>query len=411
MAAENRTKYWRRRILFTLWLTYASFYLCRVNISIAIPKMIQDLGFSKTAMGGVLSSFLLIYCLGQFFSGRLGDKFGARRLVSLGILGSALLNLLFGFSKGFIIMLVIWGLNGLFQSTGWAPMMGTLANWFPDGKRGRVGGIMGTSYLVGTIFTWISVGFFIDALGWRWGFWIPSLIFALLGFHWYLRVRDEPKDVKMEGQPGGENSNVGTENGRMKDHSLRSDLTSSTVIYSAFSLLFLNVVRYGVLGWIPTYISGLQEFSISMVTLESSIVPLGGIVGVLGAGWLSDKFTGRRRGLLGSIMGVFLGVTLIFSHHLFTNLILLLLGLFVLGVTINGPNILLAGLIPIDVGEGETTSSIAGFLNGVGYIGGIVTGFATGLFIDMFGWSGAFHFWEVSAFLSSFFMWMTSRKE
>ena len=48
--AKARYAYWRRRVFTSVWITYSTFYLCRVNMSIAIPGMMEDLGLSKTAI-------------------------------------------------------------------------------------------------------------------------------------------------------------------------------------------------------------------------------------------------------------------------------------------------------------------------------------------------------------------------
>ena len=95
---SDSIKYWRKRILITSWVTYASFYLCRVNMSIAIPGIMDEFDLTKTVMGGILSALLAMYAIGQFINGQLGDKIGPRKLVTIGVLASAILNFLFPFN-------------------------------------------------------------------------------------------------------------------------------------------------------------------------------------------------------------------------------------------------------------------------------------------------------------------------
>jgi OPA family glycerol-3-phosphate transporter-like MFS transporter len=140
MDIEQRLRYWRKRIFISLWITYASFYLCRVNMSVALPGIMEEYGLSKTSMGIVLSAIFFMYAIGQFVNGQLGDKFGARKLISLGILCSAFLNIIFAFLPGVVsAMAFIWGLNGYFQAMGWSPSVKTIANWFPLKTRGNPG--------------------------------------------------------------------------------------------------------------------------------------------------------------------------------------------------------------------------------------------------------------------------------
>ena len=92
MNVQQGFKSWRKRILITTWITYAAFYLGRVNMSIAIPGIMEEYGISKTAVGGVLTALFTMYAIGQFVNGQLGDKLGAKRLVSIGIISSAIIN-------------------------------------------------------------------------------------------------------------------------------------------------------------------------------------------------------------------------------------------------------------------------------------------------------------------------------
>ena len=86
---------WQIKILLTSWITYASFYLLRVNYSVALPLIQDEFGFSRTDVGIVASSLLAAYAIGQFVNGQLGDKFKARRMIAVGLITSATLNILF----------------------------------------------------------------------------------------------------------------------------------------------------------------------------------------------------------------------------------------------------------------------------------------------------------------------------
>ena len=132
-------RYWRKRVFISLWIAYASFYLCRVNMSIAIPGILEEYNLTKTAMGAVLTALFFAYAVGQFINGQLGDKFGARKLLTFGAIVSAILNLIFAVLPGIVsLMALVWGLNGYFQSMGWSPATKTIANWFPLKMRGKI---------------------------------------------------------------------------------------------------------------------------------------------------------------------------------------------------------------------------------------------------------------------------------
>ena len=85
----------RVRMLFVLWATYGSFYLCRVNVGPAVPSIRQSLGIGAIEIAFVLGAVKLGYAMGQFVNGQLTERFGARRILGVGMLGSAVVTMLF----------------------------------------------------------------------------------------------------------------------------------------------------------------------------------------------------------------------------------------------------------------------------------------------------------------------------
>src|SRR3954464_12071139 len=86
-------RYWRTRILYSSFLGYAVFYFCRVNISMAIPQMQAELGYSKAQLGLVASALQLTYGLGKFGNGILADRANPRVFMALGLVLSGLVNI------------------------------------------------------------------------------------------------------------------------------------------------------------------------------------------------------------------------------------------------------------------------------------------------------------------------------
>ncbi len=293
---------WRRRIFISIWITYATFYLTRVNFSVAIPGIIQEYGISKTEIGAVLTALFFAYAIGQFVNGQLGDRFGARKLVTFGLIASGILNIIFGFSHALTGMIIIWALNGYFQSMGWSPTVKTLANWFPTDRRGKMAGLLGTSYQIGNVFSWALAGFIVGMLGWRWAFFLPGIIVIISAIHYWIRVRNAPEEV---GLPTIEEEEKGIEHIEKKevkkDYHLGFRYTLSLVSKSpviwvvALSLFALNIVRYGFLDWAPTYMFEVQNATISMAAYKAIAFPSAGCIGAIFAGWAAGKIFQNRK--------------------------------------------------------------------------------------------------------------------
>ena len=408
MNTEQAFKHWRKRVFLTTWITYSTFYLCRVNMSIAVPGIMDEFGYSKTAMGGVMTALLIAYAAGQFINGQLGDKFGARRLITLGILVSALLNIAFGFSPGITVMIAIWALNGYFQSMGWAPSVKTIANWFPPYIRGKMGGLLGSSYQIGNAYSWALAGFVTGLLGWRWAFWVPGIIFIISGIHWYIRSRNAPEEV---GLPTIENETNKVEPQVGEDHhlgfgyTLKLVATSRSIWVLALGLFFLNIVRYGFMSWAPTYMFEVQKATISTAAYKAIALPIAGSLGALCAGWLTDKFFQSRRAPVATVMLLLLSVfAWLYPQVPAQSWLLSLLCLLAIGFMTYGPHVLIVGIMPMDLGTRKASSSVAGFVDGFGYIGAGLTGVFSGWLIDNYSWGAAFNLWVISAAIAAVLM-------
>ncbi len=161
--------------VWLIWLIYGTFYFCRTNLSVAVPGMqlsVEDggLGLDKQQIGFILGSLKLSYAFGQLLNGQLSEKISPRVLLALGMLGSAGLNVLFGFSTGLYFLIFVWACNGYCQSLGWTPCVRVLGNWVPILRRGRAMGIVGTGYQVTTGLSYIVAGAAIEWYGnWRGG--------------------------------------------------------------------------------------------------------------------------------------------------------------------------------------------------------------------------------------------------
>ncbi len=419
-SSEELFAYWRRRVFLAVWITYGTFYLCRVSISVAIPGIMKEFGYSKTMMGTVLTSLFITYAVGQFINGQLGDKVGARRLISLGLLASGILNILFGFSRGIGAMMLVWGLNGYCQSMGWAPTVKTVANWFPPERRGKMSGLLGTSYQIGNAYSWALAGLVVGLWGWRWAFWIPAGIVILSAFHWYTRGRNAPEEIGLptieeEARSTSATSRIRKDHHIGFGHTLRLVLMTPRIWYVALGLFCLNIVRYGFIGWAATYMFEVQKAAISTAAYKTIAIPLAGSLGAIVAGWMSDRFFQSRRAPVATIMLLILGASAwLYPRVPAGNWVLSLCCLLVIGFMTYGPHVLIVGALPMDLCTRKACSSGAGFVDCLGYVGASLTGVGSGWLADKYGWNAAFHFWVVAAAVAAVlmgFLWSYKPRE
>lgn len=420
ISVSEQVNKWQSKMFWLMWITYASFYFLRVNISIAMPKIINEFGMTKTNMGIVLSSLFFAYAVGQFINGQLGDKINSRRIITIGLLTSAVLNIIFGFSTGAIILMaVLWGLNGYFQSMGWGPTVKAMANWFPVKVRGKISGRLGTSYIFGGALSWLLAGTIVRYLNWRYTFWLPAGICIFIAIHWYIRSRNAPEEV---GLPSLEEQEQGIENKEIRkdEHigfkeTLKITILNPYVWLAGLALFGLNIVRYGFMSWAPTYMFEEQGATISMAAYKAISFPIAGGLGAIFAGWASDKIFKNRRGPVAFTMLILLAIfCYLFKTIPANNWVLSLIILLFIGFFTFGPHILLIAAIPIDLGSRKAASSVTGFIDAMGYVGASLTGVGTGYLIEKFNWNAAFYFWIFGAIIAAvmvLFIWKLELKE
>ncbi|MBN2552585.1 MAG: MFS transporter [Spirochaetales bacterium] len=414
---KSAWKSWQVRIFITIWITYGSFYLCRANISFALPGLTEEFGYSKTLLGLLGTALFVMYSIGQFVNGQLGDKFGARRLVFVGMVVSALLNIVFSFSNAFAFMLVIWGLNGYFQSMGWAPQVKTMANWFTVRQRGRWMGLMGSCYQIGNAYSWLLASFLAARYGWRYLFWVPAILLLISSIHFVLRIRNAPEEVGLppieqlrKAIEGGESVTFEAAKVKKDTHlgfgkTISICLTNPRIWAVAISFFCLDIIRYGFFYWAPTYLIEAQGATITSAGWTVAVLPLAGSAGAIITGWATGKFFNNRRA---PVIAICLFVLAFFSY-LFYNAppgawVWSLICLIIIGFCTYGPHVLMVGHAAQDFAGRKAAASAAGFIDGFGYIGAALTGIITGVLVDNFGWHAAFWFWIAAALLAGLLM-------
>lgn len=406
---KKQFRSWRMRIFFTVWITYIIYYIGRNNYAIAKPYIMDEFPtYSAALMGLVSSIFLLAYAFGQFFNGFLGDKVGARRFITLGLIVSSVINLYMGVLPVFDfiwVALIFWGLNGYFQAMGWAPSVKTIANWQPSDDRGKWSSRLATSYLLGGVVSWFIAILITDtfSLDWRFSFIIPGIIMYIMALHFFVRSRNAPEEVglpTLEEECDGKiimgecrpDEFVGFK------YTFNTVIKTKTVLFAAFGLFCLNMVRYGLTDWLPYLLSpeitGAEEFG----TWKSIFYPIGGTIGVVIAAWFSDKFLKKRR--IPVVCALFIGLA--FTLFLYTllpplDMVFGIPVLMLIGFLNFGPHALLVSTIPMEFGTRKASSAACGFIDGVGYIGAAITTFTSGALIDAAGSGAAFALWIIVA--------------
>lgn len=414
LAAENQ-------VVWTIWLTYGAFYFCRTNLAVALPGIEEELGYNKAQMGVVLLSLKFTYGFGQFVNGQLAERLSPRQMLATGMIGSALLNIAFGFGTALYFFLFVWAMNGYCQSLGWTPCVRVLGNWVPVSRRGKAMGIVGTGYQLTAGLTFVVAGTAVWALGWRGALWVPPAILLAAAGVMLLFLRETPPDAHFEN--AGRHDLPDAADHRSVLENLRLTLTNPALWLLALSLGMLNACRYGFIDWGVSHLYAIEkdriqasvsagiaadttaalDGAILKSAVKYAVLPIGGIFGSLWAGWATDRYFGSRRAPVICGLLVVLGcLTLVYDDVARASFAGTMALLFAIGFVIYGPQVLLVGTAPADLARNGTSAAAAGFVNCMGYVGaGFLGDRLTGHLAEYHGWEIAIYAWAGWAFLAA----------
>lgn len=391
---------WRRRIVAVCFVTYACYYLGRVNLAVTVPALRQAYGWDKSAIGVIGTAFYWAYAAGQLVNGPLGDRLSPRRLVAVGLVASALINLVFGSLGGALPWLVaLWALNGWAQATGWAPIMRTLSRWFEPAQRARVTALISPSYLVGHAASWALAGTLTARLGWRYAYWVPGVLLLGAAIFWHALARDEP------GRVPGEAPDPPASRDAPRLAGLSVAWRGPMRWAIAVSLLS-GMVKEGLNLWGPTYLVEEQSLGVLGAALSGLLIPLAGIGGQLVTGRVQRRVaaashaTQQERPLVtGLALVVAVGAAALYVVGGGRSPVAALLMLALVAAGSHGMNGLLMASLPLSLGRGAPVSAVTGALNFCQYLGAGLGAALVGTLVDHLGWGGAYGWWAGSALL------------
>ena len=416
---------WRMRIFLSMFFGYVIFYICRKNISVALPAIQDALGYNAVERGLLGSSLYFSYAAGKFINGIIADNTNAKRILPSALFISSLVNIFFVLCAHFVtpnkisifglppvsillwLLAFFWGVNGWFQSMGFPPIAKNLSYWFANKERGLKWSLWSSSHEKGTFFSVILSGFLIAHCGWESVFYVPAIIAILFCVIFYKNLQDKPASI---GLPDIEKYKDPDYVEPVKEKSEEDSFTysdifkkyiikNSTVWLLAIAYIFVYVVRYGSIDWLVMYQVDMKSYTIEEAAKRLSFLPLVGVLGTIGAGYVSDKFFKGKRAPVNIICLILLAIN-IYLLKVNTNPVLDYIYISAIGVFTCGPQVLIGGLSAVESSSKKVASAVTGFCGMFGYIGAILSGVGTGFIIQKFSWNSAINFWILSALIS-----------
>jgi MFS transporter, ACS family, hexuronate transporter len=372
-----------------LFLSTIINYIDRQTLSLLAPFLKQDYHWTNTDYANLLIGFRVGYSIGQTVLGRLVDRIGTRRGLSITVFLYSIISVATSLARGFYSFAAFRCLLGTTESANWPGATKAVSEWFPKRERGlatalfdsgsSVGGAIAPFIILGVYFRW----------GWRLSFILPGLLGFLWLFLWrkmYYTPQEHPRISQQELQmilaDSSDTAQVTTGKSQQPWQALlKLPQTWGTIIAKTFT----DPVWFFVTDWFPIYLvakgiplkSGLIAVWIPFIAADFGNFFGGGVSGFLvKRGW---SLGSARKSLV-----IFGGIgVLLLIPTLFTVKLYLITLLFALSTFAYASFSTIANVLPSDLFFSQSVATVSGMSGTGAGIGTILAFKLIGYFSDL----------------------------
>ena len=376
-------RWWIGGVLFA---STAINYIDRQTLSILAPYLKQDYHWTNADYADIAIAFRVAYSLGQTVWGRLIDRVGTRRGMTIGVTWYSIVSVLTSLASGFTSFTAFRFLLGAGESANWPAASKAVSEWFPKRERALATAFYDSGSSIGGA----VAPFLILPVYLRWG-WRPAFVIpGVLGFLWLLVWRrlyalpaEHPRVSERERAmilaDVAERATAESERLRWSDL-LRLPQTWGTIIARAFT----DPVWFFITDWFPIYLvaKGISLTSgLLAVWVPFLAADVGNFFGGAASGYLIRRGwpVGRARKALVVFGGV--GMTLLIPTIFTADLYLITL-LFALATFSYASFSTIANVLPADLYKSDSVASVSGLSGTAAGIGTIVAFKLIGYFSD-----------------------------
>ena len=439
MKTMKSIRWWQWETLLVTMGGYALYYVIRKNLSIAMP-LLGEIGVSKVQLGAFLTAGGIVYGLGRFLNGIVADRNSARKVMAIGLFICSFVNVLFGVSDFLVLggaapvveegaaaattlvwtMGIIWIVNQYFQGMGVGPCIKTLPKWFPPEELSTKQSIWNLSHSVGAGAVFALCGWLLIPAfhAWRLCFIVPAAIAAAGGVAVLFLFKDSPEDVGLRVATGGTpvvpvNGQDARSSSDYRAYVVRHVFRNPRVWIIAIADFFVYTVRFAALDWGIVLLMETKGLSLASATTLCFVFEiLGGNLGMVVAGWATDRFFGSRahRTSVFCMAGAAVSIAAFWAVPPTVPLAVKLVPFMMIGFFIYGPQALL-GVATTQQATPRAAGVAGGFVGIFSYASTILSGIGFGFVAQHLGWNAAYATILAAAFVGGCVLLLMWRAE
>jgi MFS transporter, ACS family, hexuronate transporter len=380
----SHLRWWIAAVLFASTIIN---YLDRQTLSLLAPYLKVQFHWTNTDYAYIGIAFRAAYTIGQTVFGRLMDKIGTRRGLTLTVAWYSIVSMLTPFARGLLGFGIFRFLLGAAESPNWPAATKAVSEWFPKQERALATAFFDSGSSVGgALAPWIVLSIYF-----RWG-WRPAVaVPGLLGFFWIFiwrkmyrhpdahpRISETEREMLLRDKADLANSNAPRP--RWSDL-LRFPQTWGTIVARTFT----DPVWFFIADWFPIYLAakgvdlrnGFVAAGVPFIAAD-----LGNFSGGIASGWLIKRGWPLGAARKAVVIAGGIGVLLLIPTILTTNLFVITL-LFALATFSYAAFSTIANVLPSDLYESGSVASVSGFGGTGSGLGTIVAFYLIGRYSDL----------------------------
>uniref|UniRef100_A0A3P9D5U4 Glucose-6-phosphate exchanger SLC37A4-like n=2 Tax=Haplochromini TaxID=319058 RepID=A0A3P9D5U4_9CICH len=283
--------YYRLVIFICMFIGYSLYFFNRKTFSFVMPSVMEEIELDKDDLGLITSSQTMAYAISKFISGVLSDKISARWLFSIGLFLVGGINVVFSWSSTVSMFSLLWFINGLGQGCGWPPCGKVLRKWYEPSQFGTWWSVLSCSMNLAGSLGPILVSVLLHYYDWRTILTMSGIFCAAFSFVCLVFVKNEPKDV---GLPSMEAAAKKGAKGGSSESTLSEFLLSPFLWVLSLGYLVVFGVKTAATDWGQLFLMQEKGQTALMGSTYMSALEVGGFVGSLTSGFISDRAVARK---------------------------------------------------------------------------------------------------------------------
>lgn len=387
-----------------MYVGYFLYMLDRKAFAFCMPAIMTQLSFGENELGLLASSQNVAYTISKFVGGVLADRYSCRWLFAFGLFLNGFIIFLFAAFENIYVLTLIMFVNGLAQGFGWPAAAKILKNWFSPTEFGTWWSILSSSMNVACSLGPILATYLIAIYGWKCFFYIIGILSILLTLSTQFCMIDKPEDVGYKPITKEQTTKKGR--GSFKDL-----LTNRLMWIVGFCYMNIFLVRTAVLDWGQLFLIQDKKQSNIVASSYVSSLEIGGFLGSLIAGYLTDKAVARYGkstrfgstrmivaliGWIGTVIS--LHMTVYFVQENSSQFFIWTLGL-LLGAAVYCP-INSYGVVVIEASPSHLSGTAHALVAFAANIGGVLAGLPLSYFAKHYAWTGSFALLEIYSIMT-----------